>query len=399
MKKRDLLKTGIPRLDQKIGGIPEGKNLLYRADPEIEIDAFCLQSLYTNLWKNKEAFFLTLSKDPESSKKKLRDYGWEISKFEDSFHIIDGYSSLIGKESEADYVISDPENIHSIGKEIMNALEGHENSLLVVNSLSEAMDLCGEKSCLKFLENWKKRFEDNKTTSIFGYTQWPYSSDIVDKTKDLFDAVVRIRGMSREVVYGKYFRLEKAEWVNNYEKESVFFSVFKPGGVKIYLPKLLVTGPFSSGKSSFIRTLSTDSVSVDRLGTTISLDHGRVKKNHLFADVFGTPGQQRFDPILKKLGKKAMGVILVLDSTRPEQFARAQNMLEKVKEVNLPYIVVANKQDLEDALSPQEIRERMDLEDIIPIVPTVAIEGKGVQEAFDELTEMVLNNEVIEDAS
>jgi len=133
------------------------------------------------------------------------------------------------------------------------------------------------------------------------------------------------------------------------------YKSMKPGGVFVYIPKIVVTGPFNAGKSSFVRAISDTSVSVDHLGTTVALDHGRVTMDGLTADVFGTPGQARFDPILKVVAGQAVGVILVVDSTKPDTFPRAREMLNQTWKQGLPGIVAANKQDEPDALPPAEV--------------------------------------------
>lgn len=84
-----------------------------------------------------------------------------------------------------------------------------------------------------------------------------------------------------------------------------------------------------------------------------------------------------------------MGVFLVVDSTKPEGFARAKKMMETTKTFGLPYVVVANKQDLNNALSIEEVRKRMAVGEEVPIVPAVAIEKKGVFEAFETLVDMI----------
>ena len=163
------------------------------------------------------------------------------------------------------------------------------------------------------------------------------------------------------------------------------FKIVKPGGIKAFIPKVLVTGPFNAGKSTFVRALSTRSVSVDRMGTTIALDHGHIEYGDVTADIFGTPGQARFDPILKFIANEAMGVFLVVDSTKPGSFPRAKSMLEKTRAKGLPLIVVANKQDIQNALSIEEIRREMKLPESIEIVPTDAVHKRGVFEAFEAL--------------
>lgn len=135
-----------------------------------------------------------------------------------------------------------------------------------------------------------------------------------------------------------------------------------------------MTGPTDAGKSSFIHSACPDAVSVDRLGGTIALDHGSLDFKGYVADMFGTPGQERFDPLLKLLGGEAIGVILVVDATRPEGFPRAIEMLRKTEAYGLPIVVVANKYNLPGALSIDEIKEKLHLERNAPITPTTAVD-------------------------
>jgi small GTP-binding protein len=181
----------------------------------------------------------------------------------------------------------------------------------------------------------------------------------------------------------------KANWTDAVRK-FILFKVLKPGGVRAYIPKILVTGPFDAGKSTFVHALSTRAVSVDRLGTTIALDHGHVDHKGFAADIFGTPGQARFDPIIKLISGEAMGVFLVLDSTRAEDFARGKQMLEITRSFGLPVVIIANKQDCDGTLTLEDIRGQLDMPENMVIMPAVATTGEGVFEAFETLIDMVM---------
>lgn len=233
---------------------------------------------------------------------------------------------------------------------------------------------------------------DRGQNIIYHFTAWPYPSEVLERIKEeLFNAVIEIGGIRERVIFGQYFAVVKADWTRATGK-TVLFKVVRPGGVRLYIPKILVTGPFNAGKSSFVRALSTKSVSVDRNNTTVALDYGHVDHKGMSADIFGTPGQERFDPILRMLSSEAMGIFLVLDSTRPRDFERAKKMLEMARSYGLPYIIIANKQDLDGALSPDEIRRRFNVPDDVPIVPTIATEKKGVFEAFELLVERIMED-------
>jgi len=225
---------------------------------------------------------------------------------------------------------------------------------------------------------------------IYNFTAWPYSDDTLLSIKeDVFDSTVSVGGIAGEVIFGQYFGVLKANWTDVVHKY-ILFKVLTPGGVRAYIPKILVTGPFDAGKSTFVHALSTRAVSVDRLGTTIALDHGHVDHKGFAADIFGTPGQERFDPIIKLISGEAMGVFLILDSTRAEDFARGMQMLEITRSFGLPVVIIANKQDFDGALSPEDIRGTLDMPENILVMPAVATTGEGVFEAFETLIDMVM---------
>ncbi|MGD2166274.1 MAG: ATP/GTP-binding protein, partial [Anaerolineae bacterium] len=133
--------------------------------------------------------------------------------------------------------------------------------------------------------------------------------------------------------------------------------------------KIVVTGPFSSGKTQFIKTISEiDVVATERritaaaerikLETTVAMDFGRITVDEdLVLYLFGTPGQRRFDFMWEVLSEGMLGFIVLLDSVRAETFREARDILDTFRSyAPVPYIVAANKQDLEDAWSPEDLR-------------------------------------------
>jgi len=64
-------------------------------------------------------------------------------------------------------------------------------------------------------------------------------------------------------------------------------------------------------------------------------------------------------------------------------------MINKTHSEAIPNIIVANKQDLKGALSPEEIRAKMNLDQSIPIIPTVINKNEGVNVALDTLLKLL----------
>ncbi|MCK5661415.1 MAG: GTP-binding protein, partial [Methanosarcinales archaeon] len=318
----------------------------------------------------------------------------ELEEYAGQLIIVDAFTSLVGSMSNEKYVVEDPENIESLSSTVEKAMEENAGATTVVlGSLSTIMDMCGETATLDAVEQWNQYGMLYDHVMIYNLTAWPYDEQILNRIRhDLFDAVIEIRGVAERIVFGQYFGILHSDWCDTVRR-SMLFKVLRPGGIRIFIPKILVTGPFNAGKSTFVHALSTRSVSVDRLGTTIALDHGHVDHDGFSADIFGTPGQSRFDPIVKMLSAESMGVFLILDSTNPADFVRAKEMLNITKAHGLPVVAVATKQDLPDALSPDEIRDRMKLPMSIPIVTAMAPKNVGVMEAFETLINMITEGE------
>ena len=385
-----MVETGIPKLDEFLGGgIPKGKSLVFYSQPGVEGEIFGLQTVHQTLKMGGTCVFVVSSTIPDIVKGQFKEFGWDISLFKDKLFFVDSYNPLIGAPSNEKYLISNPDKIEDFNKTIVDIIKELPPSTIVFGSLSTIMDLCGEKETIEAVRMWNKMAMLYNHVIVYNFTAWPYSDETLDLIKgDLFNSVISIGGIAERVIFGQYFGILKSDWAQ-ITRKSMLFRVLRPGGIKIFIPKILVTGPFDAGKSTFVHALSTRAISVDRLGTTIAMDHGHVDYKGFSADIFGTPGQERFDPIIKLLSGESMGVFLVVDSTNPSDFIRAKHMLDITKSYGLPYVVVANKQDLPGALTPEEIREQFHLPEDVPIVPATAKDKIGVYEAFEVLIERI----------
>jgi small GTP-binding protein len=385
-----MVETGVPKLDDFLGGgIPKGKSLVYYSQPGVEGEIFGLQTVHGTLEKGGTCVFVVSSTMPDIINDQFKEFGWDMNSFKDKLFFVDSYNPLIGAPSNEKYVVSNPDNIECFNKTITDIIKELPPSTIVFGSLSTIMDLCGENETIDAVRNWNKLAMLYDHVLVYNFTAWPYSDQTLNLIKDnLFNSVISIGGIAERVIFGQYFGILKSDWAE-ISRKSMLFRVLRPGGIKIFIPKILVTGPFDAGKSTFVHALSTRAISVDRLGTTIAMDYGHVEYKGFSADIFGTPGQERFDPIIKLLSGESMGVFLVVDSTNPSDFVRAKHMLDITKSYGLPYVIIANKQDLPGALKPEDIRERFHLPGDVPVVAVVAKDKKGVYEAFEVLIDRI----------
>jgi len=384
-----MKRTYIPKLDDLLGGgVREGASVMFSASPGVDYEAFGYQMLNGRLDEGEKGFIFTNVEEPESIIYEFRSYGWDIDPHieKGDMFFVDGSSPFLGMPSEERYTVSDYSDIKET---VLSAIEDIPGGVGVINCLSVIIDYLGNGDTLEIVEAWNRRASELDVNLVYLFTEWDYERELMDKLRSLMDCVVDLRTIEERVIIGQGFMVAHSDWSKPPETMVLFF-VVQPGGVKVYVPKILVTGPYNSGKSTFVKSISTKAVSVDRKAlsafpTTIAMDIGHLEYKGFMADIFGTPGQERFDLILDVLSREAVGAFILVDSTAPETFARAKEMIRKTRAEAIPKVVVANKQDLPGALSPDEIRTRMKLGGDVPIIPVSLKEGWGVKEALETL--------------
>ena len=103
--------------------------------------------------------------------------------------------------------------------------------------------------------------------------------------------------------------------------------------------KLLFTGTMGAGKTTAIAAISevapivtdvaNNDTSVDKERTTVGMDYGMMTlENGDRIRLFGTPGQKRFDFLWKILAKNALGLIILIDNSRPDPLADLSMFLD-----------------------------------------------------------------------
>ena len=169
---------------------------------------------------------------------------------------------------------------------------------------------------------------------------------------------------------------------------------------KLY--KVVVTGPFNAGKTTFVKTLADmGGVDTDRATsrrsetrvkstTTVALDYGKVKlKRGIDIHLFGTPGQARFDFMQELLADGMHGFIFLIDSTDRGNLKQAVNLLASFKRRgNVPYLLAANKAD-QKGLSSAEIRAQLSLPQEEPITPCIATNIASARSVVEQLVTMI----------
>lgn len=157
--------------------------------------------------------------------------------------------------------------------------------------------------------------------------------------------------------------------------------------------KVVVTGPCGAGKTEFIKAVSDmDGVSTERKisvpeqremkeETTVAMDFGRITvKEDVVLELYGTPGQKRFDFMFDVLSEGMWGFVVVVDSTGSKSFHEARKVLKQFDDLSdVPRVIAASKQDMESAVSPEELREALRLEPSVKILPCTATDKASLR--------------------
>jgi small GTP-binding protein len=169
--------------------------------------------------------------------------------------------------------------------------------------------------------------------------------------------------------------------------------------------KIVVTGPFSAGKTTLIRTISeitvlstekdiTDHTKSRKAETTVAMDFGRITIDRdLVLYLFGTPGQDRFDFMWEILGEGMLGYILLVDSSRQDSLDEAVGILAAFRKMaRVPFVVALNRSTGVAPNDEQNVRDVLELSDDVAVVACDATDRESVKAVLLALLYSVLDS-------
>jgi len=169
--------------------------------------------------------------------------------------------------------------------------------------------------------------------------------------------------------------------------------------------KVVVSGPFNAGKTTFIKAVSEISVlSTERQvsdvsgegggETTVAMDFGRITvSDDVVLYLFGTPGQERFSFMWETLSEGMLGFVLLVDGTSPQSVGDASSMIEFFRGMSdVPFVVAANRVQASDAEALGLIRGDLGLDDSIPLIAVDARDKESVKDVLLGLLNEILQS-------
>lgn len=148
--------------------------------------------------------------------------------------------------------------------------------------------------------------------------------------------------------------------------------------------KVVITGPFSAGKTTLIKTISevaivgtekdvSDESCATKNRTTVAMDFGRITfAEDLALYLFGTPGQRRFEVMWEILSDGMIGFILLVNAADDRSLEEAAHILEQFRHyADVPYVVGVSHLDDPDATHEAtfgRIRQILELPGQVPVM-------------------------------
>jgi len=162
------------------------------------------------------------------------------------------------------------------------------------------------------------------------------------------------------------------------------------------LAKIILLGESTVGKSCITNRYVNDEFnfnSIATVGMDIRIKNVDFDGKVLKIQLWDTAGQERYRGITKAYHRGANGVAFVYDITQRESFQKLKMWISEFEKSTtamepVPMVVIGNKSDLDDrrAVEYSDAKEWCEYWEI-PYFETSARTGKGVMEAFADITQ------------
>lgn len=163
---------------------------------------------------------------------------------------------------------------------------------------------------------------------------------------------------------------------------------------------VLILGIDKSGKTTLLEKLksqysNTEGLPPDRIVPTVGLNIGRIEVSNTKLAFWDLGGQLGLRSIWEKYYDEAHAVIYVVDAECTSRFEDSKSALEKVLQhedlQGAPVLILANKQDLEEAVSTDELSQYLDIKKLderdYKFQAVSAFDGLGIKEGVNWLVD------------
>ncbi|XP_042285277.1 ADP-ribosylation factor-like protein 14 [Thunnus thynnus] len=164
--------------------------------------------------------------------------------------------------------------------------------------------------------------------------------------------------------------------------------------------RVLLLGLDNAGKSTLLYKLKHNArvSTVPTIGFNVEMLEARKNKKNIALTLWDIGGQGKMRQHWNSFHQDTAAIVFVVDSSDRQRLEEARRELENTLRSDQlrgrPLILLANKQDVNDALTGTEIKDQFNLKKTCSdrdwfVQPCSASTGVGVQEAFRQVVQMV----------
>ncbi|XP_053555568.1 ADP-ribosylation factor-like protein 4D [Bombina bombina] len=165
---------------------------------------------------------------------------------------------------------------------------------------------------------------------------------------------------------------------------------------------VVVIGLDSAGKTSllyrlkfkeFVKCVPTKGFNMEKIKAPVG------NSKAITFQVWDVGGQEKLRPLWKSYTRRTDGMVFVVDSSELERMEEAKVELHKITRTSenqgVPVLVLANKQDVTDALSVTEVEKLLAIHELgtstlSHIQGCSAVDGRGLHQGLEKLYDMIL---------
>ena len=168
--------------------------------------------------------------------------------------------------------------------------------------------------------------------------------------------------------------------------------------------KILTIGESGVGKTCILRRFVENKFLKSHLAT-IGIDF-RTKIIHVYGrdvklKIWDTAGQERYHNITNQIYKGADGIILVYDVNDEVSFTKIKDWIEQItsniSQDELSLVLLGNKSDIKERIISKERGQEMADNLKVKYYETSALNGTGIDEAFEGLTKEIMKKKKVVD--